>query len=97
MEVWTAWLIFAGGCFILEILTEGFLVCWLGVGGLCAMGLSFLFPEAYFAQVLTLAIVSIILILSTRKLTSKLYKKEEKQNLETKIKEVNLLRKNLGV
>lgn len=77
MEVWTAWLIFAGGCFLLEILTEGFLVFWLGVGGLCSMALSFLFPHAYFAQVLTLVIVSIVLILSTRKLTNKFQKKDE--------------------
>ena len=63
MQIWTAWLIFAGICFILEIATEGFLVCWLGVGGLCAMGLSFIFPEAILPQFIVMAIVSIILIL----------------------------------
>ena len=72
MEIWTAWLIFAGVCFILEMATEGFLVCWLGVGALCAMGLSFIFPEAIFAQIALMAAVSIILILCTRKLTKKL-------------------------
>lgn len=78
MAIWTVWLIFAGICFILEIATEGFLLCWLGVGGLCAMGLSFVMPEALFAQVILMAVISIILIVSTRKLTKKLYSKEEK-------------------
>ena len=74
MQIWTAWLIFAGICFILEIATEGF--CWLGVGGLCAMGLSFIFPEAILPQFIVMAIVSIILILCTRKLTKKMSSKD---------------------
>ena len=78
MSIWTVWLIFAGVCFILEIATEGFLLCWLGVGGLCAMGLSFVMPDALIAQVILMAIVSIILIACTRKLTKKVYSKDEK-------------------
>ena len=76
MEIWTVWLIFAGICLILEITTEGFLICWLAVAALCSMGLSFFFPEAIFAQITLFAVVSIILILSTRKLTKKLYSKD---------------------
>lgn len=76
MEIWTIWLIFAGICFILEMATEGFLICWLGVGGLCAMGLSFLFPEALLAQLITMALVSVLLILCTRKLSKKMHKEE---------------------
>ncbi len=76
MEIWTAWLIFAGVCFILEIATEGFLVCWLGVGRLCAMGISFIFPDQLLAQIAVMAVVSIILILSTRKLTKKISSKD---------------------
>lgn len=78
MAIWTIWLIFAGICFILEIATEGFLLCWLGVGSLCAMGLSFIMPEALVAQTILMAIVSIILIACTRKLAKKVYSKEEK-------------------
>ena len=77
MQVWTLWLIFAGICFIAEIATEGFLICWLGVGGLCAMGISFIFPENYILQMSVMAIVSIILILSTKKLLKKVTPKEE--------------------
>lgn len=78
MHIWTAWLIFAGVCFILEIATEGFLVFWLGIGALCAMGVSFIFPDALLAQFIVMAVVSIILILCTRKLTKKMYQKETK-------------------
>ena len=77
MAIWTIWLIFAGVCFVLEMATEGFLICWLGIGGLCAMGISFVFPEAIGLQIIVMAIVSIILIISTRKLLKGIYKKEE--------------------
>ena len=77
MEIWVIWLIFSGICFLAEIATEGFLVCWLGVGGLCAMGLSFLWPTNYLAQIIVMTVVSTILILSTKKLTSKITKKDD--------------------
>ena len=37
MEIWTWWLIIAGICFVLEIATEGFLMCWFGVGALASV------------------------------------------------------------
>lgn len=77
MAIWTIWLIFAGVCFVLEMATEGFLICWLGIGGLCAMGISFIFPEAIGLQVIVMAVVSIILIVSTRKLLKGIYKNDE--------------------
>ena len=77
MEMWVIWLIFSGICFLAEIATEGFLICWLGVGGLCAMGLSFLWPANYLAQIIIMTVVSTILILSTEKLTSKMTKKDD--------------------
>lgn len=77
MEIWVIWLIFSGICFLAEIATEGFLVCWLGVGGLCSMGISFLWPTNYLAQIIVVTVVSTILILSTKKLTSKITKKDD--------------------
>ena len=77
MEMWVIWLIFSGICFLAEIATEGFLICWLGVGGLCAMGLSFLWPANYLAQIIIMTVVSTIWILSTKKLTSKMTKKDD--------------------
>ncbi len=82
IQIWTLWLILAGFFFILEIATEGFLVCWFGVGALCAMGISFLFPESYLLQVAIMAVISIILVLSTRKLFKKF---SAKDNLQTNV------------
>ena len=66
MQIWTFWLIVAGFFFLLEIATEGFLVCWIGIGALCAMALSFFFPEAIIAQLILMCVISIFLILSTK-------------------------------
>lgn len=76
MAAWVVWLIFSGICFLVEIATEGFLVCWFGVGGLCAMGVSFIFPENYFLQLIVMAIISTILILCTKKITQGISKKD---------------------
>ena len=76
MQIWTFWLIVAGFFFLLEIATEGFLVCWIGIGALCAMALSFFFPEAIIAQLILMCVISIFLILSTKKLVAKLTSKE---------------------
>lgn len=70
MSAWTWWLILAGFCFILEIETEGFLVCWFGFGALCAMGISF-FCDNITIQIAAFAVISTILVLSTRKFTKK--------------------------
>ena len=79
MEIWTIWLIFAGICLVLEIATEGFLICWLGAGALCAMGISFFMPDAILIQIAVMAIISTILILSTKKLTTKFSAKDSDQ------------------
>lgn len=76
MAAWVVWLIFSGICFLVEIATEGFLVCWFGVGGLCAMGVSFIFPENHFLQLIVMAIISTILILCTKKITQGISKKD---------------------
>ena len=68
MQIWTIWLILAGVFLILEIFTEGFLVCWIGVGSLLAMAVSFFCPENLILQIAVMVISSIILILSTRKI-----------------------------
>lgn len=41
------------------------------------MGLSFLWPANYLAQIIIMTVVSTILILSTKKLTSKMTKKDD--------------------
>lgn len=82
MEIWTIWLIFAGLCFIAEFMTEGFLICWFGIGALAAMGISFL-TNSFLIQLLVFGIVSAVLILSTRKLTRKIGSKSVPTNVYT--------------
>lgn len=71
MEIWTGWLIIAGICGILEIATDGFLMIWLAIGALVAMGVSF-FVDSIVIQFATFLVVSTILILFTRKLAKKI-------------------------
>ena len=75
MEMWSIWLIVAGFFFILEIATTGFLVCWLGVGALLAMILSF-FVDNIVLQVMLFAISSVVLILFTKPLVKKFIDKK---------------------
>lgn len=82
MDVWTWWLILAGFCFILEIATEGFLICWFGFGALCAMGVSFI-SDNFIVQLVTFAVVSTILVLATRKITKKVEPKTAVTNVYT--------------
>ena len=72
MPAWTMWLIIAGFFMILEIVTVGFLVIWIGVGAIPALIYSIFFPEQTIAQIAIWVICSIILILLTKKFTDKL-------------------------
>lgn len=71
MSIYIGWLILAGFLLILEFFTEGFLVCWFGVGALAAMSVSFFAAENYLLQIITFFIVSSILVLCTRKFAKK--------------------------
>lgn len=82
MQAWTVWLILAGFFFILEIITEGFLVFWFGVGAIAALGTSFL-TDSTIIQTAVFAVVSIILVLCTRKLAEKIKPKEVATNVYT--------------
>lgn len=71
MEIYIGWLILAGFLLILEFFTEGFLICWFGVGALAAMVVSFFATESYLLQTITFFVVSLILVLCTRKFAKK--------------------------
>lgn len=73
--MWLFWLIVAGIFFIGEMITAGFLVFWLGVGAVVALGVSFL-TSNLFIQTAAFVISSIILILATKPLTDKFSKKD---------------------
>ncbi|MCI8272487.1 MAG: NfeD family protein [Clostridia bacterium] len=69
--MWQIWLIAAGVFFIVEMFTIGFFMFWFGIGCLLAMILSF-FCSNIFIQFTVFFISSIILLLATKPLVSKL-------------------------
>lgn len=68
--MWYIWLIAAGVFFIVEIITVGFLVFWLGISALIAMLVSFI-TNSIFIQMLTFVVSACILIPLTRPLVNK--------------------------
>lgn len=71
MEIYYGWLILACILIVLEIFTEGFLICWFGVGSLAAMITSFFAPENYTLQIVVFAATSILFVLLSRKFVKK--------------------------
>jgi len=76
--MWSFWLIIAGACFIIEMITIGFFIFWFGIGALLAMVTSFIFPDNIFLQVLVFTISSIVLLFLTKPLVQKFTKKDKK-------------------
>ncbi len=72
MPAWFIWLIIAGIFTIIEIATVGFFIIWFGVAALLTAVLSIFFPTAYAMQTIFWAVLSIILVLFTKKLTDKI-------------------------
>jgi len=68
--MWSIWLILTGVFFILEMLTSGFFVFWLGIGSLLALLVSFI-TDSILIQCIVFVISSILLILSTKPLVNK--------------------------
>jgi len=89
--MWYIWLIAAGVFFISEIATEGFLICWLGVGAVLAMLTSFICNNV-FIQTLVFVVSSVLLILLTKPLVNKYIK-----NSKTVITNSNALIDKTGI
>ena len=62
--MWQIWLIIAGICLIIEIMTVGFLIFWFAIGALLAMVVSF-FTNNVIIQTSVFVISSTILIFVT--------------------------------
>ncbi len=79
--MWVFWLIAAGVFFIIEMITVGFLIFWLGIGALLAMITSFI-TDSILIQLIVFVITSTLLILFTRPLINKFIKmpKDTKTN-----------------
>lgn len=68
--MWSFWLIVAGIFFIIEIMTVGFLIFWLGIGALFAMITSFITTNIVI-QTIVFVVISCILIPFTKPLADK--------------------------
>lgn len=79
--MWIFWLILAGACFIIEMITIGFFIFWFGIGALLAMITSFIAPGNIFIQALVFTVSSVGLLILTKPLVEKFTKKDKK--LET--------------
>lgn len=76
--MWHIWLIIAGVCFVIEMLTVGFLIFWFGIGALLAMLVSFIFPGNIVLQTIVFIVSSTLLTFLTKPLTDKLIKSDKK-------------------
>ena len=71
--MWQIWLIIAGACIIIEMLTIGFLVFWFAIGALIAMCASF-FINSVVAQTTVFILSSTILLFATKPVVEKFQK-----------------------
>ena len=74
--MWIFWLIVAGVFFVIELLTTGFLVFWIGLSALVAMVLSF-FTTNLVIQTAIFVILSSILMIFTRPIVNKFVKSKD--------------------
>ena len=71
--MWQIWLVIAGVCLVIEIMTTGFLVFWLAIGALISMIVS-LFTDSILIQTAVFVISSAILIFATKPFVKKFAK-----------------------
>lgn len=76
--MWQIWLIASGVFFIIEIITVGFLMFWLGIASLITMVVSF-FTSNLIIQTAVFVISSGLLIFATKPFVEKLTKKDSVQ------------------
>ena len=76
--MWHIWLIIAGVCFVIEMMTVGFLVFWFGVGALLTMIVSLIFPDNILLQTSIFVVSSTLLIFLTKPLVKRLSKSDKK-------------------
>lgn len=71
--MWQIWLIIAGICIVIEMLTVGFLVFWFAIGALFAMVFS-IFVDSIVAQTAVFLICSTLLLFATKPFVEKFQK-----------------------
>lgn len=76
--MWHIWLIIAGVCFIIEMITTGFLVFWFGIGALLTLIVSLIFPDNIVLQTSVFVISSTLLMFLTKPFVDKFTKSDKK-------------------
>lgn len=94
--MWQMWLIIAGICLILEIMTVGFLIFWFAIGALLAMLVS-LFTSNLIIQTSVFVLSSTVLIFATKPFIQKFVDKKEgvKTNVYSSIGKTGLVIKDI--
>lgn len=80
--MWQIWLIIAGICLIIEIMTVGFLIFWFAIGAILAMIVS-LFTNNLIIQTSVFVLSSTILIFATKPFVQKFVNK--KNDMKTNV------------
>ena len=96
VNMWQIWLIISGVCFIVEIITVGFLIFWLAIGALFAMLVSF-FTDNIVIQTAVFVISSTVLIFATKPFVKKFAKGKSnfKSNVYSIIGDTGIVTKNI--
>ena len=76
--MWYIWLIIAGICFVIEMITVGFFVFWFGIGALITMLVSLICPDNLWLQAIVFVATSTLLIFFTKPFVEKFTKKDKK-------------------
>ena len=94
--MWQMWLIIAGVCLVIEIITVGFLVFWFAIGALIAMVTS-LFIDNLVIQTAVFIISSTILIFATKPFVKKFVnnKNSVKTNVYSSIGKIGIVTKDI--
>ena len=75
--MWYIWLIIAGICFVIEMITVGFFVFWFGIGALITMLVSLICPGNLWLQLIVFVATSTLLIFFTKPFVEKFTKKDK--------------------
>ena len=94
--MWQIWLIIAGVCLVIEIMTVGFLVFWFAIGALLAMIVS-LFTKNLIIQTSVFVISSAILIFATKPFVKKFANNKNaiKTNLYSSVGKIGVVTKDI--
>ena len=95
--MWQTWLIIAGVCLVVEIMTVGFLIFWLAIGALIAMVVSF-FIDNIIIQTAVFVISSAILIFATKPFVKKFANNQNaiKTNVYSSIGKIGIVTKDIN-